>query len=63
MAKNRTYSSNIPKDALDFVCNGYNYTRLGTFKVGNDYKHDFKDRDTKEIFRDLTLEQLKKLKR
>lgn len=63
MAKSRKLGSNIPKDALDFICNGYNYTRLGTFKVGNDYKHDFKDLDTNEIFRNLTLEQLKKLKR
>jgi hypothetical protein len=56
MSKNRTYSSNIPKDALIFEVNGVKWERIYT-----DLKyHDVKNLETGEIKRGVPHEKIKK---
>lgn len=56
MAKNRTYSSNIPKDALIFEVNGVKWERIYT----DDKYHDLKNVETGEIKRNVPHDKIKK---
>ena len=56
MSKNRTYSSNIPKDALIFEVNGVKWQRIYT----DDKYHDVKNLETGEIKRGVPHEKIKK---
>lgn len=56
MAKNRTYSSNIPKDALIFEANGVKWERIYT----DEKYHDVKNVLTGEIKRNVPHEKIKK---
>lgn len=60
MSKNRTYSSNIPKDALIFEVNGVKWQRIGTYKTDDKWYHDVKSVETGEIKRNVPHEKIKK---
>jgi hypothetical protein len=56
MSKNRTYSSNIPSDALIFEVNGVKWQRIYT----DDKYHDLKNLETGEIKRNVPHDKIKK---
>jgi len=56
MSKNRTYSSNIPSDALIFEVNGVKWQRI----YSDSKYHDVKNLETGEIKRGVPHEKIKK---
>lgn len=60
MAKNRTYSSNIPKDALIFEAKGVKWQRIGTAKIDGKWFHDVKNIETGEVKRNVSDEKINK---
>ena len=56
MSKNRTYTSNIPKDALIFEVNGVKWQRIYT----DSKYHDVKNLETGEIKRNVPHDKIKK---
>lgn len=60
MAKNRTYSSNIPSDALIFEVNGVKWQRMGTFQIDSKWYHDVNNVVTGEIKRGVPHDKIKK---
>jgi len=60
MSKNRTYSSNIPKDALIFEVNGVKWERSKTYPTQNGWKCDLKNIETNEWRNEVPFNKIEK---